>query len=104
MPPSPAPTAVPGKIDARGLLHSYLIVSSKASLLIPGQLAVQASDTAGQSVAPQTDCAGNSQLRHMSATQGGVPGIMLTGLLSPFTLLTVCEQLTRLYRFPTLAR
>jgi len=29
---------------------------------------------------------------------------MFTGLLSPFTLLTVREQLTRLYRFPTLAR
>jgi hypothetical protein len=90
--------------DAWDLLHSHLIISPKASFLIPGQLAVHANDTAGPSVTPQTDCAGNSQLRHMSARRGWTPGIMFTGLLSPFTLLTVREQLTRLYRFPTLAR
>ncbi len=90
--------------DAWGLLHSHLIISPKASFLFPGQLAVHANDAAGQSMIPQTDCAGNSQLRHMSARRGWTPGIMFTGLLSPFTLLTVREQLTRLYRFPTLAR
>jgi hypothetical protein len=90
--------------DAWGLLHPHLIMSPKASFLIRGQLAVHANDTAGPSMTPQTDCAGNSQLRHMSARRGWTPGIMFTGLLSPFTLLTVREQLTRLYRFPTLAR
>jgi hypothetical protein len=90
--------------DAWGLLHPHLIMSPKASFLIPGPLAVHAYDTAGPSMTPQTDCAGNSQLRHMSARRGWTPGIMFTGLLSPFTLLTVREQLTRLYRFPTLAR
>ena len=90
--------------DAWGLLRSYLIISHKASLPIPDQLAVQANDTADQSLAPQTDCAGRSQLRHMSAWQGWTPGIMFTGLLSPFTLLTVRVQLTRLYHFPTLPR
>jgi hypothetical protein len=90
--------------DAWGLLHPHLLMSPTASFLIPGQLAVHASDTAGPSMTPQTDCAGNSQLRHMSARRGWTPGIMFTGLLSPFTLLTVREQLTRLYRFPTLAR
>jgi hypothetical protein len=92
--------------DAWGLLHPHLLMSPKASFLIPGQLAVHANDTAGPSMTPQTDCAGNSQLRHMSARRGWTPGIMFTGLLSPFkfTLLTVREQLTRLYRFPTLAR
>jgi hypothetical protein len=90
--------------DAWGLLRSYLIISHKASLPIPDQLAVQANDTADQSLAPQTGCAGKSQLRHMSAWQGWTPGIMFTGLLSPFTLLTVRVQLTRLYHFPTLPR
>ena len=90
--------------DAWGLLHSYLVISSKASFPIPDQLAVHANDTAGRSMAPQTDCAGNSQLRHMSAWHRWTPGIVFTGLLSPLTLLTVREQLTRLAHLPTLAR
>jgi len=91
--------------DAWGLLRPHLIHHvTQGNFLIPGQLAVHANDTAGPSMTPQTDCAGSSQLRHMSARRGWTPGIMFTGLLSPFTLLTVREQLTRLYRFPTLAR
>jgi hypothetical protein len=88
--------------DASGLLHSHLIISPHASFPIPDQLVVQANDTAGQSMAPQTDCAGNSQLRHMSAWHGWTPGTVLTGLLSPLTLLKVREQLTRLSRFSAL--
>jgi hypothetical protein len=49
-------------------------MSPKATFLIPGQLAVHANDTAGQSMTPQTDCAGNSQLRHMSARRRWTPG------------------------------
>jgi hypothetical protein len=83
--------------DAWGLLSSYLIISPKASFPIPDQPALQLTvrtNTAGRSMAPQTDCAGNSQLRHMSAWRGWTPGVVFTGLLSPLTLLTVREQLT----------